>query len=106
LIDACRLSGIDYSIYADDIKLSVGGPDRIWRMQVALDAVDEWLVAKNMKVSPAKSKYLGLGNKSRDPDPRYHIGGGEIGPVVEMRDLGVSVDRGLRYRGHHLETAR
>lgn len=97
-------SGVNYLLYADDLKLytRIASSTDVTRLQLAIDAVTTWASDSRLTLSESKCAVL----KTKPCDIVYTVNGIALPNVNKMRDLGVTIDCDLRFREHIVEVAR
>ncbi|XP_057333529.1 uncharacterized protein LOC130672801 [Microplitis mediator] len=89
--------------YADDVALMIRGssPTEIrWRMQRALDLVQNWCTDRSLKVNPNKTEMVLFTKKRKHKLNAPSIFDTELKFSTEVRYLGVTLDNKLTWRSH------
>ena len=97
-------SGVNYKLYADDLKLYVEVRDirDIANMQRAIDLVWEWSIINKMTLSTSKCATM----LTSHCGTAYTLNGSHLPKVDHYKDLGVIFDTGLKFRHHVSEIAK
>ena len=88
------------TLYADDCKLIGPAETEEERacIQLDLDRLSSWSSTWALQFNATKCKVLHLGHNN--PHHPYHIGCDQLEAVAEERDLGVIVDKDLKFHSH------
>ena len=94
------LGHTDFSLYADDLKLLrvIRSPSDQAALQRVLSDFHIWSRKMGMQLSPSKCQVLRLG-PLRDL-PSYSLGSHTLEVVSVAKDLGVLIDRELKFSQH------
>ena len=86
-------------LFADDTKLYavVNNEDDQTSLQNDIDSLIEWSDTWLLKFNRSKCKHLHLG---RDTDSSYKIAGEIISKTTEEKDLGITIDKQLKFQAH------
>lgn len=87
---------VKYTLFADDLKIYSSSHSQL---QNAIDKISEWSVAWELPLSPAKTSAIMLG-KNRNSQVVYKLMGTPINYQDHVRDLGLIVDKELKFEGH------
>ena len=77
--------------------------DIILTLQDEMGVVGEWLRANKLSLNVNKTKFVIIGSPCRTasiPDVKLTVFGSEIESVVEMKYLGVNLDKNLNFNSH------
>ena len=88
-------------LYADDIKL-YSVVDQYGRndIQNQLDALQHWSDTWQLNISYKKCNILHLDNRKNKPNIKVTLGGETIEPASQVKDLGVIMDKELKFNKH------
>lgn len=100
--DLCHQLKCNYLLFADDLKLykTITTLDDSIELQNDLNALHFWCVENDIKLNIDKCKFIAFNNKSTMFDVDYHINHQVLEMVEEIKDLGVIIDRKLRFDQH------
>ena len=87
-------------LFADDTKLNCRMPDGGASLQVDIDALVKWSEKWLLPFNVSKCRVMHIG--SHNPEQLYTLNGAPVEAVAEERDLGVVIDRQLKF---HTQTA-
>ena len=87
-------------LFADDTKLYCRVPDDGAGLQADIDALVRWSEKWLLPFNASKCKVMHIG--SNNPEHAYTLNGAPVEAVAEERDLGVVIDRQLKF---HRQTA-
>ena len=87
-------------LFADDTKLYCRVPDDGAGLQADIDALLRWSEKWLLPFNASKCKVMHIG--SNNPEHAYTLKGAPVEAVAEERDLGVVIDRQLKF---HRQTA-
>lgn len=100
----------NFHLYADDVQLYISvDPNNIIpainNLNKDLDSIAEWSRRHALILNPNKSKFMILGSKQqiakiRNKSPAVSVLGQSIENVDEAKNLGVMLDRELRFESH------
>jgi hypothetical protein len=93
-------------LYADDLKLykRITCVDDIALLQGDINKIQSWANQNHMKFNLDKSKVLRIGK--HETPPAYTLNNHTLDVVSEMKDLGVIVDRRLKFDSQCVSVAR
>ena len=88
-------------MFADDVQLLFRYRDakEIQNLKLDLSAVENWVLENELVLNPGKSKAIHFG-KGEPINPSLLIGGNAIPFVESARNLGVVIDKNLRFEKH------
>ena len=87
-------------LFADDTKLYCRMPDGGAGLQADIDALVKWSEKWLLPFNVSKCRVMHIG--SHNPEQLYTLNGAPVEAVAEERDLGVVIDRQLKF---HTQTA-
>jgi hypothetical protein len=108
VIAIARKHGFLAHAYADDLQLyDHGNPSDcallVTRLSACVEEVKEWMASSRLRLNASKTEMIWLGATRYVrlcPVGPQLIGGAEITPSVQVRDLGVMVDSYLSLKAH------
>ena len=83
-------------LFADDTKLYCRVPDSTSDLQADIDALARWSEKWLLPFNESKCKVMHIGR--RNPEQTYSLNGTPVEATDEERDLGVIIDKELRFR--------
>jgi Reverse transcriptase (RNA-dependent DNA polymerase) len=91
--------------YADDLKLfmPIKNIEDCHKFQTDLDRLKEWCARNKFDLNVNKCKVITFSRGKTPIEHVYRIGGNELERVVEIKDLGVYLDRRMTFL-NHIET--
>lgn len=92
--------GVTVKLFADDVKIyvTINDVNDKCKLQNGLDALLNWSVEWQLNVCPSKCMVLHIG--SCNSDLNYEMNGKPLPAVREIRDLGIIVDKDLKFNKH------
>ena len=96
------LCGATYLLYADDLKLfkQVSGYNDVQNLQRELDSLVRWSEENKIPLNISKCKSMTFSRRNRPLVGVYKIKGEELKSVEMIKDLGVFLQKNLRYVEH------
>lgn len=96
-IKHCRIS-----LFADDLKIYkvVGNAEDAGLIQDDIDGIVDWCDLNNMYLNPTKCCYIKYARKRKAINAIYKIRDISLNEVDTVRDLGVYIDRQLKFTSH------
>lgn len=90
------------SMFADDLKIyrNIQNDSDVKLLQSDVDRIDKWCTDNGMKLNIKKCQTITFSRKQRNIDNTYTINGNNLHSVLEIRDLGVTLDSKLKYDKH------
>ena len=92
---------VTHKLYADDLKLysTIKSQCDAAELQSALDRLQQWCSDWQLQINTSKCHVLHLG-KNNNNYYSYYLNGFKVGVADAVTDLGVNIDRTLKYDKH------
>ena len=96
----CLDSNITHKLFADDLKLysQINTSCDNFHFQAVLDRLQQWCIDWQLKINISKCNIIHFGHKNNKF--QYFLNGSPISAPETVTDLGVEVDRQLKFDSH------
>lgn len=102
LAEVLKTIDIEFSFYADDLKLSrtISSPDDCELLQYALQIIFRWGELNDLQINAAKCQSITFSRCRNASDFIYSSNGINLEKVTSVKDLGVYLDAKLSFKLH------
>lgn len=97
-----HISFSNYSIFADDLKLykEINYQNDIMELQADLNSICNWCTINKMDLNTKKCIHIKFSTKRNVTTSSYSIAGENLAEATVVRDLGVMIDKKLKFVDH------